>query len=157
MEPRGTAAAGDPASHLTRGQVLAAWAVGFLASALAVGVVVTASNVTAYGRGVRDGVLGVVWSGILGIVPALVVGLPLWFALARALRGQRRQWVHVVVFGLAGLLLAVAVNAALFRQVLFPGGGVVDLLRLSSPWALGAALGRLAVVPWVRRRPGPPT
>ena len=135
----------------TRGQVVTAWAVGFVTAAAATGVLATVSNVLADGRGVREGALALVWTGILGIVPALLVGLPTWFLLARALRRQPRQWVHVAVYGLAGLVIAAAVNAALFARLLFPGDGIADLLALSGPWALGAAVGRLAIVPSVRR------
>jgi hypothetical protein len=142
--------------RLTRGQVLAAWAVGLVTAAVVTGVLAGVHDFRLYGTGARDGALVAMWTVLLGVVPALLVGLPTWFLLARGLRRQPRQWVHVAVYGLAGLVLATAAVAALFGRLL-PQSGAADLLTLSGPWALGAAVGRLAVVPGVRRRRTRPT
>jgi hypothetical protein len=122
---------------------------------LAVGALATATNVRQFGAdGLRDGGLAVVWTLLLGVLPAAALGLPVWFWLARVLRRQRRQWIHAVLFGLAGYVLALPVHAALFGHLLAQGDTpVTDVLRLGVPWGIGAAIGRLAVAPSVRRRP----
>lgn len=139
--------------RLTRGQVLTAWGTGFVASAVTTGVLAGAHDAAGSGAasGVANGVRGVAWASVLGFVPAVLVGLPVWFLLARLLRGRPRQWVHVAAFGLAGLVLAMAVGAALFRDLLTGVRDIGTVALLGAPWALGAAIGRLAVVPSIRR------
>jgi uncharacterized BrkB/YihY/UPF0761 family membrane protein len=158
--------------RLRHREVLVAWALGVVGAVLATTVlvaVVTASDpgfVAGDGFVARDAALAGMWTGILGIVPAVVIGLPVWFGLAWLLRSQPRQWLHVLWFAVVGLVLGTVISAALFGQVVTGGlldspgrplgGEVGSLLRtallLGAPWGIGAAVGRAAVVPLVRRR-----
>ncbi|NMR20484.1 hypothetical protein [Cellulomonas fimi] len=148
-------------------EVVLAWVTGFVWAVVAtIALALVGSGQTLGPEAGTAGSAGTA-AAVLGIVPALVIGLPAWFGLSRLLRAERRQWAHVLWFALVGLVLASAISAALFGQVITgglldaPGGTLTssdaaDLLRISlllgAPWGVGAAVGRAAVIPLVRRR-----
>ncbi|CAH0202862.1 hypothetical protein SRABI121_02531 [Microbacterium sp. Bi121] len=54
---------------------------------------------------------------------ALLIGSPLAYLIGRALRGERRRWVHELIFGLFGLVVGVLTTAL---AVWLTGDGLGD-------------------------------
>lgn len=125
---------------------LLGWLVTFLTFCVVVSIVLDISSL-AGGMGGSIGIVVFGYAVLFGVVPAVVVGMPLAALTAWPLQRIRNQWWHVAVHALVTGTVATVIALVGFR--------IGDLAALSLVFALfafSAAAGRASVIKLVARR-----